>query len=115
MDGLKNIIARRMDAMKAGAAKRRRWSHSTVHELADEISRAFGEPAKFTMYLGIIGKVGEVRARAIYREIVEGKCKDRRKLFFWKCSEIYRAEHPEPTIRAKRPKKAKPAKQLPLI
>lgn len=115
MDGLKNTIARRMEAMKAGAAKRRRWSHSTVHELADEISRAFGEAANFRMYLGIISKVGEIRARAIYREILEGKCKDRRKLFFWKCREIYQAEHPAPAVPVKRPKKAKPAKQLPLI
>jgi hypothetical protein len=115
MDGLKNIIAKRVDSMKADAVKRRRWSHSSVHELADQISRAYGEPKLFRAYLGIIGKIGEVRARSVYGEISESKCDNPRKLFFWKCHEVYMLDHPEPAAKAKRPKKIKPPKQLPLI
>lgn len=115
MDGLKDTLARRVVAMKTAAKKRRSWSHSPVHDLADQVSRAFGEPKRFASYLGIIGKIGEVRARSIFGEINESKCKDPRKLFFWKCQEVYKLDHPEPAARTKRPKQAKPPKQLPLI
>ena len=115
MDGLKNTIAKRVDVMKAAAQKRRRWSHSPVHELADQISRAYGEPKRFASYLGIINKIGEVRARSIFGEINESKAKEPRKLFFWKCAEVYKLDHPDEAPKAKRPKKVKPPKQLPLI
>lgn len=85
MDEMKSLLAKRAAAMTAGAETRRKWSHSPAHELADEISRAFGEPKRFGMYLGTINRVGADRARAIFRELsLEGKG-DLRKLFFWKC------------------------------
>jgi hypothetical protein len=115
MDGLKDTLAKRVDAMKAGAKKRQQWCKTPTHDLADQISRAFGEPKMFLAYLGMINKVGETRARSIFGEINESKCREPRKLFFWKCREIYKLDHPEPTTKAKRPKKAKPPKQLPLI
>lgn len=85
MDEMKAIIAKKAAELQAADRPGRKWAHSPAHALADEISRAFGEPKKFAMYLGTIKRVGPERARQIFREILQDNCLDQRRLFFWRC------------------------------
>ncbi len=80
MDSLKKLMAGRLAAPKPN-----RHLHSAEHLLADEIIKAFGEPKKFGMYLGIIKRVGVDNARRFFREVLENPGDDPRKLFMWKC------------------------------
>ncbi|HLD20306.1 MAG TPA: hypothetical protein VJB93_03615 [Patescibacteria group bacterium] len=43
--------------------------HSEAHLLADEITSSWNEPKKFSMYLGVIKRIGIARARALFSDL----------------------------------------------
>lgn len=80
MDGMKEMLAKRM------RAKPNAKLHSEIHQLADEISSAFGEKPRFAMYLGTIKRVGVPQARQIFRELQQEGKGHLGKLFMFLCS-----------------------------
>jgi hypothetical protein len=82
MDDLKGLLGDWKKARPKPSVK----LHSEEHLLADEISKAFAEPKRFAMYLGVIKRVGAGEARRIFRELqLEGKGNLGR-LFMYLCS-----------------------------
>jgi hypothetical protein len=84
MEGLKKLLTEKFGGKVNVKTTGKRWSHSPAHELAAEISRAYGEPGRFGSYLGMIRRMGLEEARRIYREIEAEPGRDKRKLFFYR-------------------------------
>lgn len=78
MDSMKDLMSKR-------AVKPNKNLHSPAHVLADEITKAFGEQKLFGRYLGVILRVGVVRARTIFRTIRQDGAKEPGKLFMFLC------------------------------
>lgn len=77
MEGISKILKRRVEVKNKNI-------HSEAHYWADIISRAFGESKKFSMYLGIINRIGLREAQRIFAEIRDSDCDSPGKLFLWK-------------------------------
>jgi hypothetical protein len=87
MDDLKGLLAKRLKQAKPNVKL-----HSDAHQLADEISAAFGERKRFAMYLGTIKRVGTAEARRIFRELQqEGGARHSGKLFMFLCRKAPKA------------------------
>lgn len=78
MDSMKDLMSRR-------SMKPNRHLHSPAHVLADEVTTAFGEKKLFARYLGVILRVGEPEARAIFRTIRQDGANEPGKLFMFLC------------------------------
>ncbi len=60
--------------------------HSEAHLLADEITSSWDEPKKFSMYLGVIKRIGIARARALFSDLNQNpelSVSSKAKIFMW--------------------------------
>ena len=85
MDDMKALLAKKKAAPKPAGNPGSEWAHSEAHALADEVSKAFGEPKKFAMFLGVILRIGVKRARTIFSEVRQRDARNKRRLFVWLC------------------------------
>ena len=78
MDDISKILKKKIQP------KQNKHIHSEIHYWTDVISSAFGEKRKFGMYLGVIKRIGVVRAQQIFKEIKDSNITNPGKLFIWK-------------------------------
>lgn len=60
--------------------------HSEAHLLADEITTAWNEPKKFSMYLGVIKRIGVSPSRALFADLNQRQdlpLSSKAKIFMW--------------------------------
>lgn len=71
--------------------------HSEDHALAGELSRICGEPGKFAMYLGVVRRVGRVKAYVMLSQIKDPKSniKQPARWFMWKSKGESNAKRPK--------------------
>jgi hypothetical protein len=88
-----NPIGDSLENLKQRAPKPPHGIHSELHWLVNELRKDFGETAKkgkgsFGFYLGCLKLVGFQRAYQWWREVIDSRCDNPGKLFWWKYREF---------------------------